>query len=349
MMDIDFDTLFTDLFDKMSERVDDIGLIVSGIVGLGTLFYFAAKIWGKLASGEPLDILPLLRPAVIVFLCLEFQSIVITPTHYILSPLRTYTNKLVKDMQADSKNRIKELSDRAEHERDQAIAEDPDRAWYEKIGDSISSIWANIKEWLLNIILNIFSFFKEAVYLIMNCLRIFFLIFLGMVGPIAFALSLFPGFEGSLTNWYAKYVSIWLWAPICNIISVILSLVELRVVEVMYSATGTGGSGSLAMFIMLIVFYILGAYAYLSLPTLATWVVQGGASALELAPMLKGAHKAALVAGGTSAAAGGNVAGRAGNIADRLSGGKLSGAANSVKSGLNRINRALGGSDRKKR
>jgi hypothetical protein len=344
MMDIDFDALFKDLFDKMSARVDDVGLIVSGIVGLGSLFYFAAKIWGKLASGEPLDILPLLRPAVIVFLCLEFQSVVITPTHYILSPLRTYTNKLVKDMQAGSKDRIKELSDKAEQEREQAIKEDPDRAWYEKIGDSISSIWANIKEWLLNIILNIFSFFKGAVYLIMNCLRIFFLIFLGMVGPIAFALSLFPGFEGSLTNWYAKYVSIWLWAPICNIVSVILSLVELQVVEVMYSAAGT--SSSLGMFVMLIVFYILGAYAYLSLPTLASWVVQGGASVLELAPMLRGAHKAALLSGGASAAGSGSVAGRAGNIADRLSGGRLSGAANSVKRGVNTINRVLGASKR---
>jgi conjugative transposon TraJ protein len=343
-MDIDFDALFKELFNKMSVRVNDIGLIVSGIVGLGTLFYFASKVWGKLASGEPIDFLPLLRPAVIAFVCLCFQDVVITPTHYILSPLRTYTNKMVVDMKQDTKGKIEELSAQAEARREAESKADPDRSWVEQIGDSISSIWTNIKAWLLNIIINIFSFFKESVYLIMNCLRIFFMVFLGMVGPIAFALSLFPGFEGSLVNWYAKYVSIWLWAPICNIISVILSLVELRVVEVMYSVDS--GESGLGMFVMLIVFYILGAYAYLSLPTLASWVVQGGASAMEMAPMLRGARKAALAAGGASAASSGNISGRAGNIADRLSGGRLSQSANSVKQGLNRINRALGASNK---
>jgi conjugative transposon TraJ protein len=341
MLDIDFDALFKELFDKMSVKVDDIGLIVSGVVGLGTLFYFAAKTWSKLAQGEPIELYPLLRPAVIVFLCLNFQALVITPTHYILSPLRTYTNGLVKSMQTDTKEKVAALSRKTEEAREVARKNEPEKAWYERALDSVASVWENIKAWLLNILLNVLSLLKDAVYLIMNCLRIFFLIFLGMVGPIAFALSLFPGFEGSLTNWYAKYISIWLWAPICNIISVILGLVELRVVEVMYDASSVEGLG---MFVMLIVFYILGAYAYLSLPTLASWVVQGGASAMEMAPMLRGAHKAALTAGGVSAAVGGNVAGRAANLADRASKGRLSTATNAIKGAAQKINKILGAS-----
>ena len=43
------------------------GMVAKGIAGLGALFYVAAKVWQSLASAEPIDVYPLLRPFVIGF------------------------------------------------------------------------------------------------------------------------------------------------------------------------------------------------------------------------------------------------------------------------------------------
>ena len=47
------------------------GGVAKGIAGLGALFYVAAKVWQSLASAEPIDVYPLLRPFVVGF-CIMF-------------------------------------------------------------------------------------------------------------------------------------------------------------------------------------------------------------------------------------------------------------------------------------
>ncbi|MDR1056458.1 MAG: hypothetical protein LBL90_11725 [Prevotellaceae bacterium] len=312
MFNLDFEKVFQDIFNALSGRIGDIGSIVAGIIGIGALFYFASKTWGALARNEPIDIYPLLKPLVIVFLCLNFNNTVIAPTHYILSPLRTYTIKLVSDVQQEHKNLIDQVIDKAKEDRKKE-QDKTDRKWWEKLGDSIGNIMFNIGTFLLKFLLEILSLAKQAIYVIMNFLRLFFLIILGMVGPIAFTLSLFPSFENSLSNWFAKYISIYLWAPVCNIISIILSQAEGVLAKL--TLIGTDGMSFTAMAVMLVVFYVIGFYSYLSIPTIATWIVQGGASSLELASTLQGARKAALLAGGAGAAASGRISG---NIKDSI-------------------------------
>jgi hypothetical protein len=306
MFNLDFEKFFQNIFNSLSGRIGDIGSIVAGIIGIGALFYFAGKTWGALSRNEPIDIYPLLKPLAVVFVCLNFNAVVIAPTHYILSPLRTYTIRLVSNAQQENKNLIDRVVDKAKKDRKKE-QDARDRKWWEKLGDSIGNIMFNIGVFLLKFLLEILSLAKQAIYVIMNFLRLFFLIILGMVGPIAFTLSLFPSFENSLSNWFAKYISIYLWAPVCNIISIILSQAEFTLTNLMF--TNTTGMSFTTITVMLVVFYIIGFYSYLSIPTIATWIVQGGASSLELAGTLQGARKAALIAGGAGAAAGGRISG----------------------------------------
>jgi conjugative transposon TraJ protein len=315
MFNLNFEKTFQDIFNALSGKVGEIGSIVAGIIGIGALFYFASKTWGALSRNEPIDIYPLLRPLVIVFLCLNFNAVVIAPMHYILAPLRTYTAKLVVNAKQENKNLVDKVVDKAKEDRKKEQSS-KDRSWWTKITDGFSNIMFNVGTFLLKILLEILSFAKQAIYIIMNFLRLFFLVILGMIGPIAFTLSLFPSFENSLSNWFTKYISIYLWAPICNVISIILSQAESVLTSAMLN--GTSSEGFVFMAVMLVVFYVIGFYSYLSIPTIATWAVQGGASSMELASTLQGARKAALLAGGVAAAGSGRMTGGLKNIISRF-------------------------------
>ncbi|MDR1225758.1 MAG: hypothetical protein LBK47_02520 [Prevotellaceae bacterium] len=302
---LNFDDLFVNFFDSMSTYVDAIGRIAAAILGAVVFLYVAGKVWSTIARNEPLDILPLFRPIIIFILCVNFQGIVITPMHYALSPLRTYTNGLVEKLEKNSHSKVDKIIENAQEQRKKAIQDDPD-AW--GLTKTISIGIENIKEWLISTILDICSFLKSAVYIIMNFIRIFCLVLLAMLGPFAFALSLLPNFENSLTNWFSKYISIYLWAPIFNIINILLGNAELFLAEKVVSIAGS--TGMWGLMVLLIVIYIIGAYVFLSTPTFATWIVQGGASSAEFDTLKKGAGGAGMVA-----AVGGGVAGLTGGFA----------------------------------
>jgi conjugative transposon TraJ protein len=318
MFNLDFETTFQTIFDKLSVNIADIGSIVAGITGIGALFYFAGKTWGALARNETIDLYPLLKPLVIVFLCLNFYSIVITPVHYILAPLRTYTAGLANNVKSENMLAMKKIQEQAkeqrkkEEEKRKALRDVKRRMRvipnfvaeaFDYLKDEIAPGIGSI---VLQVLIEVLSIARDVIYFAVNCLRLFFLIILGMIGPIAFTLSLFPSFENSLSNWFAKYISIYLWAPVCNIVSIILCQIELLMTE---SLTGASQHNWVAGGIILIIFYVIGFGCYLSVPTIATWAVQGGASSMELSSTLQSARKAALLAGGAAAAGSGRMSG----------------------------------------
>jgi hypothetical protein len=297
---LNFDDMFVNFFNTMSTYVDAIGRIASVILGTAVFFYVAAKVWSMVARNEPLDIFPLFRPIIIWVLCLNFQSIVITPMHYALSPLRTYTNGLAEKLEKNSQAKVNGIVDKAQEERKKAIKDDPD-AW--GITKAISVGIENIKEWLVSTILSVCSFFKGAIYIIMNFIRIFCLVLLAMLGPFTIALSLIPGFENNISMWLSKYISIYLWAPIFNIINILLGNAEVFLAEKVVGVVGS--TGLWGLMVLLIVVYILGAYVFLSTPTFATWIVQAGAGAGEMQTLMRGAKLAGGVAAGTAGWGGG--------------------------------------------
>lgn len=335
---LDFDNLFVSFFNTMSTYVNAMGAIVAAILSSIGIFYLVAKAWPLIVQNEPLNIYPLFRPIIIFIICTNFQGIVITPTHYVLSPLRTYTRGLAEKSGNSNKARVDDIVDKAQLQRKNAI-KDSD-SW--GVTKAISLGIENLKEWLMTTILNICSFFKSAVYIIMNFIRIFCMVLLAMFGPFAFALSLIPGFESGLGSWFSKYISIYLWAPIFNIICVMLDNAELFLAEKIIGVAGS--TGIWGLMVLLIVVYIIGAYTFISTPTFATWIVQGGA---DIGQMMRGVATAGAVASGvagmgvgkgmniakgTASASGGVVGGLAGAAVGGIKGG-LGGIAGGASSG----------------
>jgi hypothetical protein len=238
--------------------------------------------------------------------------------HYILSPLRTYTTRLASDIKSKNVVAMQRIREHAKEQRkrDEKVrealrkAKKTMRIMPNLAAEAFDYVWdeviPEVGKVVLQVLLEVLSIARDIIYFAINCLRLFFLIILGMIGPIAFTLSLFPSFESSLSNWFAKYISIYLWAPVCNIVSIILSQIELLMTEnLIFNSSGNNWSTS----VVLIVFYVIGFGCYLSIPTIATWAVQGGASAMELGSALQSARKAALIAGGAGAAASGRISG----------------------------------------
>ena len=67
-----------------------------------------------------------------------------------------------------------------------------------------------------------------AASVILDVLRTFYLVVLSLLGPIAFAISVFDGFQSTLTQWLTKYVSIYLWLPISDLFSAIIARLRLE-------------------------------------------------------------------------------------------------------------------------
>jgi len=62
---------------------------------------------------------------------------------------------------------------------------------------------------------------SHAVLMIINALRVFFLVVLYIFGPLVIGLSAFPGFESALGSWMGKYINVHLWLGIGNIFEAI--------------------------------------------------------------------------------------------------------------------------------
>lgn len=74
----------------------------------------------------------------------------------------------------------------------------------------------SIFRWLLEILFG-------AAALVIDTLRTFYLVILTILGPIAFAISIYDGFQSTLTYWLSRYISIYLWLPIADLFSAMLA------------------------------------------------------------------------------------------------------------------------------
>ena len=116
----------------------------------------------------------------------------------------------------------------------------------------------------------------NVVYLLMIFLQQFYLAVLGVLGSFAVAMSIFPAFSSSFTEWLGRYISVSLWGPIAVIIKSILQ----RIIAGVLSTDLAGLPSSL---FMCDVFTLLMAILLFFTPALAGFCIQasGGMGALQ--------------------------------------------------------------------
>ena len=235
--------LLRSLYDDMMPLAGDMAAVAKGLAGLGALFYVALKVWQALSRAEPIDVFPLLRPFALGLCIMFFPTIVLGTINAVLSPVVTGTHAILEDQVLDL-NQLQQQKDQLEYE---AMVRNPETAYMasdeefdkklDELGWSPSDVGTMagmymdrqaykiekaIKDWFRNLLEILF----QAAALVIDTIRTFFLIVLSILGPIAFAISVWDGFQSTLTQWITRYVSVYLWLPVSDLFSSMLGGVE---------------------------------------------------------------------------------------------------------------------------
>jgi conjugative transposon TraJ protein len=327
LLAINFDNLHQILRNLYMEMMPICGQMVGvakAVAGLGALFYVAYRVWQALGRAEPLDVFPLLRPFAIGLCIMFFPTVVLGTINAVMSPVVTGTHAIlesqitnVEALQAE-RNAL-EYAARVREGKEWLV---DDNAYEEKLGKlgirhvgKIVSMWweramYGIKMWFRELITDFFELLYHAAALTIDTLRTFFLIVLSILGPLSFALSIYDGFQSTLTNWISRYISIYLWLPVADLFSAVLSNIQALMLKAdiallkdpSYVPDGSNG--------MYIVFLIIGIIGYFSIPTVAGWIIQAGGGGSYGRNVNTVATKGSALAGGIAGSAAGNVAGR---------------------------------------
>lgn len=306
--------------------------VAKGIAGLGALFYVAVRVWQSLARAEPIDVYPMLRPFAIGLCIMFFPTIVLGTINSILSPVVRGTNQMLQTQTFDM-NKYREQKDKLEYE---AMIRNPETAYlvsneeFDKQldelgwspGDMVTMTGMYIERGMYQMKKSIRDFFREilellfaAAALLIDTLRTFFLIVLAILGPIAFAISVWDGFQSTLTQWMCRYIQIYLWLPVSDLFSSILAKIQILMLQNDISELQNNPNFSIeASNGVYIVFLIIGILGYFTIPTVAGWIIQAGGVGGAARPVNQVAGRTGSVVGGASGAITGNLAGRAGKL-----------------------------------
>ena len=329
LMAIAFDNLhqiLRNLYEEMMPLCSQMTGVAKGIAGLGALFYVAYRVWQSLSRAEPVDVYPLLRPFVIGFCIMFFPTVVLGTINSVLSPVVTGTNGILQTQTLDM-NQYREQKDRLELE---AMKRNPETSYLvdkeefdkklddlgitdapEICGMYIDRAMYNTKKWFQELFRNLLELMFQAAALVIDTLRTFFLVVLSILGPISFAISVWDGFQATLTHWFVRYISIYLWLPVSDLFSSVLARIQVLILQKDIEQLTDPNfipDGSNAVYIT---FLIIGIIGYFTIPTVAGWIVQAGGGAGNYGKNVnQTASKTGSIAGGAAGAAVGNVAGR---------------------------------------
>lgn len=329
LMAIDFDNLhqiLRNLYEEMMPLCSQMTGVAKGIAGLGALFYVAYRVWQSLSRAEPVDVYPLLRPFVIGFCIMFFPTVVLGTINSVLSPVVTGTNGILQTQTLDM-NQYREQKDRLELE---AMKRNPETSYLvdkeefdkklddlgitdapEICGMYIDRAMYNTKKWFQELFRNLLELMFQAAALVIDTLRTFFLVVLSILGPISFAISVWDGFQATLTQWFVRYISIYLWLPVSDLFSSVLARIQVLMLQKDIEQLTDPNfipDGSNAVYITSLIIGIIG---YFTIPTVAGWIVQAGGGTGNYGKNVnQTASKTGSIAGGAAGAAVGNVAGR---------------------------------------
>ena len=144
--------------------------------------------------------------------------------------------------------------------------------------DEERSSWS-FKGWLMKGLAYILELAFAAAAVVIDALRTFYLVVLSILGPLAFAIAVFDGFQSSLTNWLSKYVSIYLWLPISDLFSAIIARLQILALQ-QETTSGTA---------VTLIFMVIGICGYMCIPSISTGIVEtGGISSVTPAARPRG-------------------------------------------------------------
>jgi len=338
------DQVYHDMIPMCSDLLE----VCQAIAGLGVIFYIGVRVWKHIARAEAIDFFPLFRPFVIVLLISRFTDVlavingVLDPSVKATAQLVQHSNDAVNTLLLAEAAQVgvdttsvlmtpnegyKEGWDKYAQPNSTTSDSDSGGGFWSAIGagfkfiaGGMMSAFRFLFRFLLSIVLEVLYF---AASLCIDTVRIFHLTVLAILGPFAFAFSCYDGFHQSLTHWLGRYINIYLWLPIANLLGAILGRVQEKMLQIDLTNMQ---DGALSFFsptdLAYLIFCLIGVVAYTTVPSLANYIihVHGPNPVAQKVSQLAGMA----VTAATGGAAGG--AGAAGAAGASASGGGASAA-----------------------
>lgn len=291
------DGVYNDMLPMCSQLIG----IGQGIAGFGALWYIAARVYRQIASAEPIDFYPLMRPFALGLAILLFPT-VISVINGVMQPTVSATGGMVQNSDA-AIAQLLQAKEAAVEKTDnwqmyQGADGDGDREkWYKythpddptgnnegmlaSVGNDMKFAMAKasynfrntVKQWMSEVL----QVCYEAAALCINTIRTFYLIVLAILGPLVFGLSVFDGFQHTLTSWLAKYINVFLWLPVANIFGAIIGKVQENMLKIDISQVqNTGDTFFNSTDTAYLIFLIIGIIGYFTVPSVANYIVNAG-------------------------------------------------------------------------
>lgn len=315
------------LYDEMLPLSEDMAAVAKGLAGLGALFYVAIKVWQALSRAEPIDLFPLLRPFALGICIMFFPTVVLGTINGVLSPVVQGTHSILEDQVLDL-NELQQKKDLLEHE---ALIRNPETAYLasdeefdkklEELGWSPSDLVTmsglymdrqayQMEQWVKNAFREFLEVLFMAAALVIDTIRTFFLIVLSILGPIAFAISVWDGFQSTLTQWLTRYVSVYLWLPVADLFSAMLAKIQSLIIERDIEMLADPSFIPDTSNTVYIIFMIIGIVGYFTIPTVTGWIIQAAGAGNFTRNINQTAMKAGNVAGAGVGSTAGNIGGQ---------------------------------------
>lgn len=324
------------IYDDMIPLCSRLTTVARGIAGFGAIFYIAVRAGRSLAAAEPIDFFPLFRPFVLAVL-IGIYPMVLGVINGILKPTVDATNELVTqsdnavkellkvEYELRSKGKIstppgapgtsdQEMQDYYKYLNAETAKEEDSRGFW-------SLMWGKVEGTILYyvqlIVSKILQILFYAAALCIDAMRTFHLVILAIVGPFVFALSVYDGFQHTLSVWLARYINVYMWLPVANLFGAMISRIQENLIKGEIETVLAGGADATYSLtsVAYIVFLVVGIVGYFTVPSIANYIVHASGGNALLSKLQSTAKVAMAAASGGSSAAAGIAAGGAGGSA----------------------------------
>jgi len=276
--------------------------ISSAIAGFGTLWYVAGNIWMRMSKGEPVVIGELYRPFAIG-LAIGLFPYVIALINGVMQPTVDGTAAIVDDSNKAIATLLQQKEEALQKSTDWQMYVNTTGSgnldkWEELSGEADSGMLSgvsnrvkfemakasynlknSIKVWLSEILQVLF----EAAALCINTVRTFYLLILAILGPLAFAFSVYKGLEDSLIHWLSHYLHVFLWLPVANIFGSLLGQIQQEMIKLdIAQLNGTGQTTFGATDAAYIIFLLMGIVGYFTVPSVTHYIIRTGGAGARL-------------------------------------------------------------------
>ena len=280
------------LYGKMILLCGDLTGFCTAIAALGALLFISYRVWQALARAEPIEVFPLLRPFAIGICILLFPKLVLGTLNGVFDGLAQGTHQLLAGQQFSMQEYQRQMVSLEEENRKRDLPvvtapnEEYDRQLDEIIGSqdqaTMDRMYEEQSDYRYHTIFeticsNLLEMLFEAASLIINTIRTFYLVVLSVLGPLAFALSVYDGFQQTMLQWLSKYISVSLWLPISDLFGAMLAKLQALSLQ---QDMALMQSDPFYFFdssnIVYLIFLIIGICGYFCIPSIAGWIVQTG-------------------------------------------------------------------------